>query len=253
MVTRARSSHIGSCYSIVEILAVLYGGVLRVDPSRPKWSERDLFVLSKGHACAAHYAVLAESGFFPVSWLDTYYLNGSRLAGHSNHVGVPGVDASTGSLGHGLSLSAGMALAARLDDRPTRVFCLISDGECDEGSTWEAAMFAAQQHLDNLVVILDYNRIQSFGTTQEVMDLEPLTEKWGAFNWAVDTLDGHDFSALSRALAVLPAHRGRPTCLIAHTVKGKGISFMENQLAWHYQSPRQDEFEAALRELEAAT
>ena len=249
MVQRAGSSHIGSNFSMVELLTVLYGRVLRVDPERPDWTERDRFILSKGHACAALYVVLAERGFFPHSWLDDFYQNGSRLAGHVTHSGIPGVEVSTGSLGHGLSIGIGMALAARLDGREHRTFVLLSDGECDEGSTWEAVLFAGHHHLAHLVAIVDYNKVQSLGSTEEVLDLAPFADKWRSFGWAVAEIDGHSTAEIERTLAGVPLDSQRPTCIIAHTVKGKGVSFMEGKLLWHYRSPQGDEFEAARREL----
>lgn len=250
MTHRAKSSHIGSAYSMVELLAVLYSGVLRVDPLRPEWPERDRFILSKGHGAVGLYAVLAERGHFPVDWLDTFYQNGSYLAGHVTHAHVPGVEVSTGSLGHGLSLATGMALAAKRDSKTYRVFTILSDGECDEGSTWEAILFAPHHHLDNLTAIVDYNKIQSLGTVKEVIDLEPLADKWRAFGWAVREIDGHNLVEIEAALSQVPFEQGQPSCIIAHTVKGKGVSFMENKLLWHYRTPQGEEFEAALAELE---
>jgi transketolase len=238
--------------SAIELLVLLYGRILRVDPSDPQWPDRDRFLLSKGHSCAALYAVLAESGFFPVEWLDDFYLDGSRLAGHVTHTGVPGVEASTGALGHGLSIACGMALAAKRDKTPVRVFVLLSDGECDEGSTWEAALFAAHHGLDNLIAIVDYNKIQSLGTVQEVLRLEPLADKWRAFGWSVTEIHGHVFGQIEAALSAFPRDAGKPTCIVAHTVKGKGVSFMENKLLWHYRPPDQRELQLALAELEAA-
>lgn len=249
MVHRARSSHIGTSLSEADLLAVLYGGVLRIDSSRPDWPDRDRFILSKGHGCAAVYAALAEKGFFPKDWLDTYCQDGSCLSGHITHHGVPGVEASTGSLGHGLSIGCGIALAGRHDGRHYRVFVLLSDGECDEGSTWEAALFAPHHRLDNLVAIVDYNKIQSFGTVKEVLDLEPLAGKWQAFGWATREIDGHDLAQIEKALLSVPFESGRPSCIIAHTVKGKGVSFMEGQLAWHYKSPSNEQLSQALAEL----
>lgn len=251
MVHRAGSSHIGTCFSMAELLAVLYGRVLRVDSLRPDWSERDRFVLSKGHGCAALYAVLAERGFFPLEWLDTFYQNGSYLAGHATHTHVPGVEVSTGSLGHGLSIACGMALASKRDGKPYRIFALLSDGECDEGSTWEPILFAPQHHLDNLVAVVDYNKIQSLGRVKEVMDLEPLAAKWRSFGWGVCEVDGHDVKEVENVMKCTPVKMGLPTCIIAHTVKGKGVSFMEDKLLWHYRSPQGEEFEAALTELRA--
>ena len=249
MTHRAKSSHVGSSLSIADLLAVLYGGILRINPARPQSPGHDRFILSKGHACAAVYAVLAEHGFFPKEWLDTYYLDGSHLAGHITHHGVPGVEASTGSLGHGLSIGCGMALAGKRGGQSYRVFTLLSDGECDEGSTWEAALFAPHHHLDNLVAIVDYNKIQSFGRVKEVLDLEPLAGKWQAFGWATREIDGHDFNQIENALRSVPFEPGRPSCVIAHTIKGKGVSFMENQLAWHYKPPDDEELRRALAEL----
>jgi len=235
---------------MVELLAVLYAKVLRVRPEQPTWPDRDRFILSKGHGCAAYYAVLAETGFFPLAWLDTFYQNGSRLAGHATHNGVPGIEISTGSLGHGLSVATGMALAGKQDAQLWRVFCLLSDGECDEGSNWEPILFAPQHHLDNLIAIVDYNKIQSLGTVKEVMNLEPFVDKWRAFGWAVREIDGHNLGEVEATLTCLPFEPGRPSCIIAHTVKGKGVSFMENKLLWHYRTPQGKEYEAALAELD---
>src|SRR5713226_4998664 len=204
MIHRAKSSHLGSAYSMADLLAVLYGRILRIDPKRPEAAERDRFVLSKGHACAALYAVLAERGFFPKEWLEDFDQDGSRLAGHATHVGVPGVEVSTGSLGHGLPIACGMALAGKNDVCGYRVFAMLSDGECDEGSTWEAALFAGHHRLDNLTAIIDYNKIQSLGTVKEVLDLEPLADKWRAFGWAVQEIDGHDVMQIERILAAVP-------------------------------------------------
>ena len=249
MTHRAKSSHVGSSLSMADLLAVLYSRVLRLDPARPEWPGRDRFILSKGHAAAAAYAALAERGFFPVAALDTFYQDGSRLAGHITHTGVPGVDASTGSLGHGLGLACGMALAGLRDARSYRVFALLSDGECDEGSIWEAALFAAHEGLENLIAIVDYNKIQSLGRVEDVMPLEPFADKWRAFGWAVREIDGHDVEAISTALRAIPLAPGRPGCVIAHTVKGKGVSFMEDKLLWHYRPPDDQELRLALAEL----
>ena len=249
MIYRAKSSHLGSAFSMAELLAVLYTQILRVDPNRPDWDERDRFILSKGHACAALYVVLAERGFFPRKWLDEFYQDGGHLAGHATHVGVPGVEFSTGSLGHGLPVSCGMALAAKKDRSTYRVFTLLSDGECDEGSNWEAALFAPHHKLDNLTVIIDYNKIQSLGPVSDVLELEPLADKWRAFGWAVVEIDGHNFGQIEKALTNLPATAGKPTCVIAHTIKGKGISFMEDKLLWHYRCPDKEEMARALSEL----
>lgn len=252
MTHRAQSAHVGGGLSVADILAVLYGEVLRIDPRSPKDPQRDRLVFSKGHACAALYACLAERGFFPKSWLEDFYANGGRLAGHATHWGVPGVEVSTGSLGHGLPISCGMALAGQLDAEPYRVFCVLSDGECDEGSTWEAALFAGHHRLTNLVAVIDYNQIQSLGHVSEVLDLAPLADKWRAFGWSVREVDGHDPAALAATLAAVPWEPARPNCLVAHTVKGKGVRFMEDQLLWHYRSPQGEEYHEARRELGAA-
>lgn len=248
MVHRAGSSHIGGCLSVADILAVLYGGILQFDPSQPDWLGRDRFILSKGHAAAAAYAVLAEVGFFPIEWLDDYYQDDSHLAGHITW-SIPGVEVSTGSLGHGLPIGCGLALACKYSNHGYRVFTLLSDGECDEGSTWEAILFAPHHRLDNLIAIVDYNKIQSFGKVKEVLGLEPLAEKWRAFGWTVREIDGHDFSQIEGSFNSVPFQQGHPSCIIAHTVKGKGVSFMENQLVWHYKAPNDNELHQALVEL----
>jgi transketolase len=249
MVHRAKASHVGTCFSMTDLLAVLYGAVLRVDPARPDWPDRDRFLLSKGHGAAAIYATLAECGFFPVERLDGYCGDGSRLGGHITHYGVPGVEMSSGSLGHGLSVACGMALAGKRDEKSYRVFALLSDGECDEGSVWEAVLFAPHHKLDNLVAVVDYNKIQSFGTVKEVLDLEPFADKWRAFGWAVREIDGHDIDQALDALRAVPFEAGRPSCVLAHTVKGKGVSFMEDRLEWHYRSPDAGQLGQALAEL----
>lgn len=253
MTHRAGSSHVGSCLSIADLLAVLYGEWLQVDPARPGDPDRDRFILSKGHACAALYAVLAERGFFPIDWLDTFYADGSRLLGHVAHTAAPGIEVSTGSLGHGLALGCGMAMTARIDGRPSRAVVLMSDGECDEGSVWEAALFAAHQRLENLTAVVDCNGLQGLGEIDQVLGLEPFADKWRSFGWGVEEIDGHDCEAIRRTLAAVPFEPGRPTCIIARTVKGKGVSFMENQVPWHYRSPTSDELVVALREIEAAS
>lgn len=252
MTSRGGGSHIGAVLSMADIMAVLYGAVLRVRPDEPGWEDRDRFILSKGHAGAGVYVALAETGFFPKEKLDTYYMDGSDLSGHVSHKNVPGVELSTGSLGHGLSVAAGRAYAGKLAGKGFRVFCLLSDGECDEGSNWEAILFAAHHGLDNLVAIVDYNKIQSLAPVEDTLRLEPFADKWHAFGWSVVEVDGHDHGALKDALSNLPNEVGKPTVLIAHTTKGKGVSFMENQVLWHYRVARGEEFETALRELEQA-
>lgn len=252
MIQRAHSSHVGSVFSAADILAVLYGSVLRVDPSRPDDPQRDRFVMSKGHACAGLYAALALRGFFSKARLSQFYVNGASLAGHVTHEGVPGVEVSTGALGHGLAIAVGLATAAKRRRESWRVYALLSDGECDEGSIWEAALLAPAWKLDNLTVVVDYNKIQSYGRVEEVIQLEPFADKWRSFGWDVSEVDGHSIDELTEVLSPRPANvTERPHCVLAHTVKGKGVSFMEDDLLWHYRSPQGDEFARALAELEA--
>ena len=251
MTHRAKSSHVGSCFSIADLLAVLYEKILHVDPAHPDDADRDRLIVSKGHAAAAVYAVLAERGFFPMPWLKTFYSHGSHLSGHVSY-GVPGIEASTGSLGHGLSIGCGMALAGKTDEKAYKTYVLLSDGECDEGSTWEAALFAPHHHLENLTAIVDYNKLQSIGRVNEVLDLEPFNDKWRSFGWAVREIDGHDYSQIEESLSAVPFETGKPSCIIAHTIKGKGVSFMENQLAWHYLAVDDEELRKAQAELGAA-
>ncbi len=249
----SRGSHIGAIFSVAEVMAVLYTGVMNVNPADPKMPERDRLILSKGHAGASVYAALAERGFFPVEELSTHYANGSRLSGHVSHKGVPGVEFSTGSLGHGLAVAAGMALGGKKDHADWRVFCVMGDGECDEGSVWEAALQAHQYKLDNLIAVVDHNRMQSLDFCENTIALEPFTDKWRAFGWNVLQVDGHDVAALQAAFAQAKANRGtgKPTVIIAETTKGKGVSFMENDILWHYRTPQGEEYDAALKELEA--
>lgn len=252
MTSRGGSSHIAAALSMADILAVLYGDFLNVDPMNPGKADRDRFILSKGHAGAAVYAALAESGFSPVEKLKTHYQDGSDLSGHVSHKGIPGVEVSTGSLGHGLSVAAGMALAGKKANKSHRVVALLSDGECDEGSTWEAVLFAAHHRLDNLVAIIDYNKSQAMGSVADILDLEPFADKWTSFGWAVREVDGHDHHDLRASFNEIPLMAGMPTVVIAHTTKGKGVSFMEQDpVLWHYRCARGEEFDAALKELEA--
>ncbi|MBS1723714.1 MAG: transketolase [Armatimonadetes bacterium] len=241
------SSHVGAGLSMADIVAVLYGRAMRVDPQRPDWPARDRFILSKGHAGACVYAALAETGFFPVGKLKTHYQDGSDLSGHVSHKGIPGVELSTGSLGHGLGVGAGLAYGAKLDGADWRTYVVISDGECDEGSNWEAILFAGHHQLANLTVVVDYNKIQSLAPVDETLRLEPFAEKWRAFGWEVRECDGHDHGALADTLSTPP--EDKPLVVIAHTTKGKGVSFMENTVLWHYRSPQGDEYQAAQREL----
>ncbi|MBR2661689.1 MAG: transketolase [Clostridiales bacterium] len=249
----SRGSHIGSVFSVAEIIAVLYTSVLNVDPEEPKKPDRDRLILSKGHAGSAVYAALAETGFFPVEQLKTHYANGSILSGHVSHKGVPGVEVSTGALGHGLGIGAGMALGAKMDGAQWRTYVVLGDGECDEGSVWEAVLQAAQYRLDRLVAVVDYNHMQSLATVDETLRLEPFEQKWKDFGWNAESVDGHDTGALQAAFARAKenAGSGKPYVILAHTVKGKGVSFMENNILWHYRTPQGEEYDAALKELEA--
>jgi len=236
---------------MADIIAILYGTVLRLNPEDPSWPGRDRFILSKGHAGAGVYVALAECGFFDVEKLKTHYQDGSDLSGHISHKGNPGVEFSTGSLGHGLSVGAGMAYGAKLDDLKHKVVVLMSDGELDEGSNWEAILFAGYHRLDNLVAIVDYNKIQSLAKVSETLELEPIVDKWVSFGWAVREVDGHNHEELRDVLTSLPLKDDRPSVVIAHTIKGKGVSFMEHNVLWHYRSPNGEELKAALEELEA--
>ncbi len=249
MAFESHTSHIGSSLSIVDILTLLYFKILSIDPQNPLDESRDRFILSKGHAVAALYATLAERSFFSEEILDDYCRNAKKLPGHSTRNCVPGVEVSTGSLGHGLSMGAGIAITAKNDGKDYRIFVLMSDGECEEGSVWEAAMFASHHQLDNLIGIIDYNKLQALGKIDEIMALEPLREKWTAFGWQVKEIDGHNFSEIEKSLYKIPFSKGKPNLLIAHTIKGKGVSFMENKLEWHYKNLTKEEYELALKEL----
>ena len=249
MAHRSKSGHLGSALSVVDILLCVYFGHLRYDPQDVRAVDRDRCILSKGHACAAFYVVLAEAGFFPKKELETYLRDGSRLAGHPHLFSPPGTEASTGSLGHGLGLGTGMALAARLDGRDSRTVVVVSDGECDEGSLWEAALAAGSWKLSSLTCIVDCNKIQAFGRTADVLNLEPFADKWRAFGWRVLEVDGHDCAALQSALAEARQPWDRPTVIIADTIKGKGVSFMEDTIDWHYWSSNDEHFAKAMEEL----
>lgn len=252
MISTAKTSHIGSCLSVADILAVLYGRVLRIDPKRPAWPDRDRLIMSKGHAAAVTYAAVAEAGFMPAERLGEYARNGGQLYGHVTHIGVPGVEMSNGSLGHGLPVGAGMALAGKRGGASWRVFVVMSDGECDEGSNWEAILFAGHHRLENLNIVIDYNKIQSLDFVDKTLRLEPLAAKFEAFGWGVREVDGHDIHALSEAFAALPLESGKPSAIIAHTVKGKGVSWMEGKVVWHYKPPTPEELVTALAEVEAS-
>lgn len=243
-------SHIGAILSVADIVAVLYTDVLKFDSKNPKWDERDRFILSKGHAGASIYAALAESGFFDVEELKTHYQNGSRLSGHVSHH-VPGVDFSTGSLGHGLSAAAGMAYALKKDGKSARAFAVLGDGECNEGSVWEAALFANHFRLNNLVAIVDHNRMQSLDYNENTLEIENFASKWQSFGWNVIEIDGNDHTQLKDAFAKTEKSQ-KPSVIIANTIKGKGISFMEMDILWHYRFPHAGwEYDTAVTELHA--
>jgi transketolase len=249
MIHLAGSGHPGGALSAADIVAALYFSVLRIDPARPDWPDRDRFVLSKGHACPVVYAALARRGYFPVEELWTLRKLGSRLQGHPDMRKTPGIDATTGSLGQGISVACGLALAAKINHQDYRVYSIVGCGESQEGQVWEAAMAAAHYKLDNLTAIVDYNRLQLDGTVGEIMELSPFADKWGAFGWEVLQIDGHDLPEILEALATAQATTGKPTVIIARTIKGKGVSFMENQVKWHAGGVTGEQLEQALTEL----
>ena len=252
MVFRAASGHIGGSFSAMDILTELYFEEMRIDPAEPRAPGRDRFVLSKGHCTPALYSILALRGYFPEKDLELFRSIKGHMSGHPDMAHVPGVDMSTGSLGQGISAAVGMALAGKLDGAPYRVYALLGDGEVEEGEVWEAAMSAAKYGLDNLCAIVDVNGLQIDGRTADVMPSEPLDRKFAAFNWHVITVDGHDFDALRAAFAEARQVKGQPTVLIAKTVKGKGVSFMENDAGWHGKAPNAEQYEKAMAELDAA-
>jgi len=247
-----RSPHLGSCLSCIDILVAAYFGGLDLGPAHRDDPGRDRFLLSKGHAAPALYATLSRRGYFPEEWLADYNRDGGKLAEQPAPQCAPGIEAATGSLGHGLSLAAGIALANRIENRPGRVVALLSDGECNEGSVWEAAMLAAAQRLERLMAIVDYNRWQATGRSDEVLALAPLADKWRAFGWSTVEVDGHDIDALAAMLRAFPDGSGKPVAILAHTIKGKGVSFMEDDNNWHYRIPNREELQAALAELGSA-
>lgn len=249
MVYLAGSGHVGGALSAADMMAALYFSLLRVDPTRPDWPERDRFVLSKGHSCPVLYAALARRGFFPESDLWTLRKIGSHLQGHPDMRKTPGVDATTGSLGQGFSVAVGMALAAKLDDAPYRVYVMLGCGEMQEGQVWEAAMCAAHYRLNKLTALVDYNRLQLDGTNQEIMEIAPLADKWRAFGWNTLEIDGHSMTQILEALADAQADHDKPTAIIARTTKGKGVSFMEEQVGWHAGAPSRSQLDQALAEL----
>lgn len=249
MTGAAKSGHPGGSLSAVETVVTLYWDVLNHNPANPKWEGRDRFILSKGHAAPVLYAALAECGYTPVDSLNTLRKIGSIYQGHPDVRFIPALEASTGSLGEGLSLALGMGLAARLDNASWRTYVVLGDGEIQEGQIWEAAMFGAFNKVDNVCAIVDYNRLQLDGAVNEILGLEPLADKWRAFGWHTLEVDGHDIPALQRAFAEAAATKGKPTCILANTVKGKGVSFMENNPKWHGVAPSPEELELALKEL----
>lgn len=249
MIYRAGEGHTGGALSSVDILVTLYYRIMRIDPRNPRWDDRDRFVLSKGHSVEGYYAILADLGFFPKEELRNYRKFGSRLIGHPNNK-IPGVELNTGALGHGLSVGVGMALAGKMDGKGYKVYVLMGDGELAEGSVWEAAMAASHYNLDNLIAIIDRNNLQISGNTEQVMKLESLVDKWRAFGWEVLEVDGHNIEELVEVFEKLPIQAGKPHVLIAHTVKGKGVSFMENDRKWHHGVPNEQQFEQAMQELD---
>ena len=242
----SKTSHVGSCLSIVEILYVLYYKVMNIDPGNPDKEDRDKFILSKGHASAALYATLAEKGYFDKSVLEKYYIDNGILPGHLDMCKVKGIEASSGSLGHGLSIGLGMAIANRLKRNTSKIFVLLGDGECNEGSIWEAAMLAASLQLGNITVIIDRNHLQGYGRTDEIIKSNNLADRWRAFGWETYEIDGHNIEQIERSLRCISSG---PKAIIANTIKGKGISFMENRLEWHYKSPNEEQYNLAINEL----
>ena len=244
-----KASHIGGSLSVTDVLAVLYSGILKYDVNNPLSEDRDRLFYSKGHACLALYAVLQELGYYSAEELDTFTANGSYFTSHVNHK-VPGIELSTGSLGHALGVACGVALAGKRKNAGSRVYVILSDGELDEGSNWEALLFAPHHQLTNLTVIVDYNKIQSFGSVEKVLNLEPLKDKFIAFGWNAIEVDGHNHESILKVLSKNNQSAIKPTVIIAHTIKGKGVPFMENELAWHYKSPNDEQLKAALDYLE---
>jgi transketolase len=249
MISKAGSGHPGGSLSAADIVTALYFSIMRHDPKNPHWPDRDRFILSKGHAAPILYAALAECGYFPLDWLDTLRKTGTCLQGHTDSTLTPGVDVSAGSLGQGLSVGIGMALAAKLDRKDYRTYVLLGDGECDEGQVWEAAMFAPNYKLDNLIAIVDFNGLQLDGATKDIMNLEPFVTKWRSFNWEVMEINGHDITQIIEALNSARKITAKPVVIVAHTVKGKGVSFMENNVDFHGKAPNKAETELALKEL----
>jgi len=249
MIVHAGGGHTPASLSIVDLLTVLYFKILKVNSCNPKADERDRCILSKGHSCAALYAVLAEKGFFSKNILNTFCQEGSSLGGHPDMHSVPGIDASTGSLGHGFPFGVGVALSGKLDTKNYRVYTILGDGECQEGSIWEAAMFASHHKLDNLVAIVDHNKLQAIDTISNVVNLNPLRDKWQSFGWETREINGNDIKQVLENMRAIPFSKNKPSAIIAHTTKGKGISFMENKAIWHYRLPNPEEMESACEQL----
>jgi len=249
MIGPGKPGHIGGSCSIADVVAALYFHTMRHDPKNPKWPDRDRFILSKGHAAPAQYAALAESGYFPREILSTLKEFGSPLQGHPDMVRTPGIEANTGSLGQGLSIACGIALGGRLDKKSYRVYCIVGDGELDEGQIWEAAMAASCYKLDNLVAILDHNRFQATGPIADILDTDPIPDKWRASGWQVEVIDGHDMNQIVQALDRADAVKGKPMMIIARTVKGKGVSFAENNAAFHHAMMTDVQYAQACKEL----
>lgn len=244
-----KSSHTGGSLSCIDLMTVLYFSIMKINPKEPYDQKRDRLIFSKAHASKALYATLAERGYFDKGKLRTYEMN-EGLPGHTKRHSVAGVEMSAGSLGHGLSIAAGMSYAGKIDNKPFRVFTMLSDGECDEGSTWEAILFAGHHKLDNLIAIVDYNKIQSFGRTEEVLDLEPFRQKWEAFGWEVKEVDGHNITKIEDALNTIPFKKGKPSVLIAHTIKGyKGVEKHVDKVSSHYKPPTEEEYKEVIRNL----
>ncbi len=250
LVFEKKASHIGGAFSMVELLTVLYNKILNVNPSNPNDENRDRFLLSKGHACSTLYSTLALKGFFTLDDLNSYTENGSYFTSHINHK-IAGIELSTGSLGHALPVGCGLALSAKRNNKSWQTYVMVSDGELNEGSNWESILFAPQHKLDNLTLIVDYNKIQSLGSVAEVMELHPLADKFNAFRWEVFEIDGHNFDEIETAFNAAKNIEGKPSVIIANTIKGKGVDFMEDKLLWHYKSPDKQQLEDGLKQIEA--
>ncbi len=251
MIYKSKGSHIGSALSIIDILSVLYNGVLDIDPTSPDYKHRDRFILSKGHACVGLYAILAECGFINKKLLDEYGGNSSILMNHASHK-VCGVEHSTGALGHGLPVGVGKALVAKMNNFQWKTFVLLSDGEMQEGSNWEAIMFAAHHKLDNIIAIIDYNNLQSLDSVDKTLNINPLSKKFTSFGWNVEEIDGHNHEGLKKTLSFVKNQKGAPSAVIANTIKGKGVSYMENNIKWHYRAPNYQEYIEAINEIKSA-